>query len=123
MELQEVFDRVKGKKAEARKLKSVYTDALATSKPYQDVLDQLKDIKGKKQAIEAEIQAQFESEFQQLERLKADIEADGQLMTDLAITTLMRGETVEVKDQETDQTFEPSFKVSFRKGQMKMFDR
>ncbi len=114
-ELQEVFDRVKGKKQERRKLKSTYADALATSKPYQDVVEQLKDLKAKKQGIEAEIQAQFESEMQEMERIKADIEADNQLLSDLALTTLMRGETVEVKDAETDTAYEPVFSVRFKK--------
>lgn len=115
-ELQEVFDRVKGNKAERRKLQNAIKDAQATSKPYQDVLDKLKDIKGKKQALEAEIAAQFESEMQEIERLQTDIEADVQLMSDLALTTLMRGNTVEVKDQETDTAYEPSFRVTFKKA-------
>lgn len=115
-ELQEVFDRVKGKKLEVKKLTSVYKDALATSKPYQDLLDQMKDLKAKKQAMEAEIQAHFESELQEIARLKCDIEADEQLMSDLALTTLMRGETVEVKDGDTGNLYEPLFNVRFKKS-------
>lgn len=113
-ELQEVFDRVKGKKQERRKLKSIYADALSTSKPYQDILEQLNDLKAKKQAMEAEIQTQFESEMQEMDRIKADIEADNQLMSDLALTTLMRGETVEVKDEEN--AYDPVFSVRFKKS-------
>jgi hypothetical protein len=123
MDIQQVFDRMKGKKAEARKLKALYKDALAQSRQYQDIMGTLIDVKAKKQAIEAEIKAGLESEMQELERINADLAADNQLMSDLALSTLMRGETVEVKDAETDQAYEPSFSVRFKKGQMKMFDR
>ena len=115
-DLQTVFDRVKEKKQECRKIKSVYADALATSKPYQDLLEQVKDMKAKKSAMEAEIQTQFVSELDALDRMKADIEADTQLMSDLALTALMRGETVEVKDAETETAYEPVFSVRFKKS-------
>ena len=114
-ELQDVFNRVKEKKQERKKLKSVYADALSTSKPYQDVLEELNTLKAKKQGMEAEIKAQFVSELEAMDRIKADIDADNQLMTDIALTTMMKGETVELKDPETDTPYEPVFSVRFKK--------
>ncbi len=115
-DIQNIFDRLKEKKQERKKLKEAYVDAISNSKSYQDVVVLLRDLKSKKNAMEAEIWSQFADDLEKIERMKVDIEADTQALSDLALTTLMRGETVEVKDSETDIAYEPIFTVRFKRG-------
>jgi hypothetical protein len=113
--LQEVFQRMAEAKKERKKLQESYKDALANSKPYQDVLDDLKKLKDKKLHLESTIKADFQQEISKLENLKDALSTDAQLMSDMALTALMKGETVEITD-EHDTKYEPVFSVKFKKA-------
>ena len=112
--LQEVFDRIQKSKQEQKEIKSMYRDALANSKVYQTTVEDLKTLKEKKKKIEDQIKEDFRSEFDKLDTLKADIENDNMLLSDAAITKLMKGETVEVTDNK-DNKYEPLFSVRFKR--------
>ncbi len=113
--IQEIFSRIQESKKKQKDLKTAYKDALAGSMEYQDITDKLKNLKEKKKQIELTIKEQFSSELTQLEDLKIDIASDMEVLTDIAMTTLMKGETVEVEDEYGNQ-YEPNFKVSFKKA-------
>jgi hypothetical protein len=66
-------------------------------------------------SLESQIKADFQSEISKLEAIKQDIDTDKQLLTDMALTKLMKGETVEIKD-EYENTYEPIFSVNFKKS-------
>ncbi len=114
MELNELFKRINDQKKERKKLQETYKDMLANSKPYQDAAEALIDAKAKKMQLEATIRAEFQQEQSELEKLKTSMEADKQLMADLALTKLMKGEPVEITD-ENDTKYEPVFSVRFKK--------
>lgn len=114
-DLNEIFARITKAKKERKEIKTTYEDALRNSKPYQDVVEELKRLKDKKLSLESSIKADFQQEISKLDAIKQDIETDKQLMTDLALTKLMKGETVEIKD-EYDNAYEPVFSVSFKKS-------
>ncbi len=113
--LQDVFARIKQTSKEKRDIKRTYDDALRASKPYQDILDELKRLKDKKSSFESAIQADFQQELQKMESMKESLNTDRQLLTDMALTQMMKGETVEITD-ENDVKYEPVFKVSFKKA-------
>jgi hypothetical protein len=113
-ELKEVFDRINGSKKEKKQVNDSFKDALAQSKPYQDVLDELRTLKAKKQQLETAIRQDFMQEMEKIERLALSIKSDVEMLSDMALTKVMKGETVEITD-DNDITFEPVFKVSFRK--------
>ena len=113
-DLKEVHQRISEKRKEKRKITEGFKEAQAQSKPYQDMLDQMKALKTKKLQIEAELRSEFTHELEQIERMAADIKTDAQLLSDMALTMLMKGETVEIKD-ENDVVHEPIFKVTFKK--------
>lgn len=113
-DLNEVFKKINEEKKERKRIQEIYKDLLANSKPYQDAVDALADAKAKKQQIETSIRAEMPTEMDELDRIKQHIEANKQLMTDLALTKLMKGETVEIKDEQ-DTTYEPVFSVRFKK--------
>ncbi|MBP9869403.1 hypothetical protein KBC59_02505 [Patescibacteria group bacterium] len=114
-DLNEVHGRIKQKKDEKKKVNEIYRDALLQSKPYQDLLDEVKELRTKKLRMESEIRSGFTQEIEKMERLALDIKNDVELLSDMALSLVMKGETVEVTD-EYDVKYEPVFKVSFKKA-------
>jgi hypothetical protein len=113
-DIQEIFDRIREKKGEKKKINESFRDALAGSKPYQDVIEEVKRLKEKKKSMENEIKREFEKDLEKLDEIKIDIQTDNILLSDLALNALVKGETVEIKD-EYDTKYEPVFNVKFRK--------
>ncbi len=115
MDLQEVFSRVRESRKEKKTLQAVYRDALVASKAYQDVVEELKQLQQKKKQIESSIKADLRSELEKIERMKLNMNADQQLLNDIALNQFMKGQTVEVRD-EYDSRYEPVFQVKFKKA-------
>jgi hypothetical protein len=114
-DLNEIHSRMKAKRDEKKKVSEIFRDVFAQSKPYQEVVEQLNALKAKKMQLEHDIRADLKSEMEQLDRLKLDLQSDAVLLSDAALTKLMKGETVEITD-ENDVKYEPVFKVSFKKA-------
>lgn len=112
--IQEVFNRITNSKKEQKEIKKMYKDALSHSQEYQEVLEELKSLKDKKKEIESKIKSDFQSEFDKLDTLKLDIENDTMLLSDAALTQMMKGEEIEIKD-EYENKYEPIFSVKFKK--------
>lgn len=113
-DLKDVHERIRSIKKEKKQLSEIFRDALAQSKSYQEVLDELKELKAKKLRLEAQIYEDFSSELEKAERLSENLKTDTQLLSDMALTKFMKGETVEIVD-EYDMKYEPVFKVTFKK--------
>ena len=112
--INDVLQRIREQKKEKKKISEAYRDVLAQSKPYQDALEKLKEARTKKAKIEAEIRQEFAAEFEKVEKITQSLKADTQLLTDLALNKFMKGESIEVTD-ENDVKYEPVFKVAFKK--------
>jgi hypothetical protein len=115
LEIKDVMQRMRETKQERKKINTLYRDALAQSKSYQEVLDEMKALKAKKAQIENAIRSDFSQEMERGEKLKLGLQTDGQLLSDIALTKMMKGETVEYTD-ENEVKYEPVFKVSFKKA-------
>ncbi|MBU4216830.1 hypothetical protein L6270_03310 [Candidatus Parcubacteria bacterium] len=113
--LQEVFDRIQKTKKEQKELKSMFRDSLVNSKSYQEAVEDLKVLRDKKKKIEDAIKEDFNSELAKLDILKSDIDNDYMLLSDAALTKIMKGEMIEVVD-EKDNKYEPIFSVKFKKS-------
>lgn len=113
--LQEAFNRIQEIKKEQKKIKAAYRDALSTSPSYKEITDQLKELKEKKKQIEEGIKIDFSSEFTKLDDMKIDLESENELISDIALTQMMKGETVKVTDQ-YENSYEPIFSVRFKKA-------
>lgn len=113
-DLQAIFNRLQEAKKKQKDIKSSYKEALKNSSSYEDVVDELKTLRAKKKEIEEAVRRDFSSEFTKLEDLKIDIESDTELITDIAITQLMKGESIAIKDED-GKDYEPVFKVNFKK--------
>ena len=114
-DLKDIYQHMLVSRGEKKKINDVIRDVFAQSKAYQEVIDELKALKEKKARLEQDLRSQFVTEMEQIDKFNADLRADAELLTDLALTKLMKGETVEIID-EHEVTYEPVFKVSFKKS-------
>ncbi len=113
-DLQAIFNRVQENKKKLKDLKDSYREALKTSESYVEAEEALKVAREKKKTIEVEIKNQFSSEFVQMDDVKIDIASDQEMINDISMTMIMKGETVSVNDK-YDNEYEPLFTVKFKK--------
>ncbi|MBL7058028.1 hypothetical protein ISS03_01705 [Patescibacteria group bacterium] len=113
--LQEVFNRITETQMETKRLKKMYRDALDNSAEYKQVGDTLTKSRERKKQIEETIKEDFSSEFSKLDTLKLDLQNDMMLLSDIALTKLVKGEKVEVTDK-NNEAYEPLFSVKFKKA-------
>jgi len=114
-DLKEIHARIRAKKDEKRKVNTIFKDVLSQSKPYQDLLEEIRKLKTKKIQIETEIRTDFGKEMEQLERIAMDVKTDEMLLTDLSLTMLMKGQPLDLTD-ENDVKYEPVFKITYKKS-------
>ncbi len=112
--LQQIFDRIQKTKKEQKEIKSIYRDALLNSQAMKQVQEDLLKLRDKKKRIEEGIRDDFRHEFDKLEVLKADIENDAVLLSDIALNEYIKGNSIEIKD-EYENRYEPIFAVRFKK--------
>lgn len=112
--LQEVWLRMQKTKKKQKEIRSAYKEALANSADYGKIVEDLKTLREKKKKIVMDTRADFSSEFNELETLKADAETDAEMLSDLALNTFIKGETVQVTD-EYENKYEPVFVVKFKR--------
>lgn len=115
VDIQEIFNRIQQTKKKQKDIKTLYSDALKSSQEYQEVIEKIKALRERKKQIEAETKSQFAAEFNQLDAYKVDIEADTTLLSDAAVSLIMKGEKVEVQD-EFHNNYDPIIVVKFKKA-------
>lgn len=113
-DLQEVFNQIQVIKKEQKGIKAAYRDALSSSTEYQKAIEDLNMLKEKKKSLENTIQEQFVAEFNKLDGLKMDLEAQNVMLSDIALNKIVQGETVEIVDI-NNNLYEPVFTVKFKK--------
>jgi len=113
--LQEVFNRIQKKKKEIKEIRAMYRDGLKNEPKYKDMVDEIKTLKDKKKSIENDVQVDMGEAYDKLEKLQDDINVEQQMLSDIAMTTLMDGKTVEVTD-EYNNKYEPEFKVLLKRA-------
>ena len=113
--IQEVFNHIREMKKEQKDLRDMYKDALVQADEYEEIVEKMTVLREKKKEIETRIQMQLGRAYEKLEDLKREVETEKEMMNDIALSTLMKGETVIVKD-EYDNDYEPNWKVGFKKA-------
>ncbi len=87
---------------------------LAGNQAYEDIKDQLKELRDLKKTIEHEAQAEMGADYDKLDELKQDIASDQEMLADIALTQYANGEEVVVTDRDESE-YEPVFSVRFKK--------
>ncbi len=112
-DLQEVFNKIKDLKKQQKEISTMYRDQLESMQEYQEVKDKLEELKARKKQLENEAWNEVGTK-EEFETIKLDIKQDKEMLADLAISSLMKGETVKLTD-ENDNEYEPIFSVRFKK--------
>lgn len=112
--IQDVFNRIKEKKVQMKQIQGQYKDALNSTSDYKDTMEKLRGYKLRKKQLEDAAKAEIWSEYEKYEALKKEVELDKEMLADIAISTMMKGETVKVSDNDKNE-YEPIFKVTFKK--------
>jgi hypothetical protein len=112
--IQEVFDKIQELKKTRKEIGREYRDALSQSSGYQDAKEELAKLREKKKQFESATQAEMGSRFEELEKAKRQIAEFEQMLTDIAMTNLMKGENISLRD-ENNAEYEPTYKITFKK--------
>lgn len=113
-DIQQIFNRIQESKKKQKEIRKMYKDALDGVMEYQETQEKMKSLREKKKRIETTIKEQFTSEITKLEDIKIDLESDTQLISDIALAKVSKGELIEIKDQD-ENDYEPIFNVRFKK--------
>lgn len=113
-DIQEIFNKIEESKKEMKDIKATYKGALENVQEYMEIQEQMKALREKKKRVEETVKAQFASEITKLEDLKIDIESDMELLSDIAISKIAKGESIGITDKYSNE-YEPTFKVKFKK--------
>jgi predicted nuclease with TOPRIM domain len=113
-DIQEVYNELQEAKKAQKSIKKEYRDALTNANEYEETVAKLKEIREKKKQIENITQSRMGLRWEELEKLKAKAAELDQMVTDIAMTTIMEGKTVALKD-EYNNSYEPVYKITFRK--------
>ena len=111
--VQDIFDRLQEKKNQVKVVRRKYKEELASSTEYQKVTEELEKLREKKKKYEKSIREQAGAAFSKMDELALAIRQDSQMLSDVALTSIMKGERVEVKDQHSG--YEPVFTVRFKR--------
>jgi hypothetical protein len=114
-DIQEIFNRVKDFKNQQKLIRDAYKSELSHHSEYQEIKADLDKMKIQKKEIEKVIKDSMIKDFEKLEDLKLDIEADNEMISDLAFNKLMKGEKVEILD-ELGNKYEPQIVVKFQRA-------
>ena len=114
-QIQDVYNRIQESRKEMREIKKDYRNALQNNQAYVDIMDEMKKLRTQKKQIEETIKESFAKDFDKLEELKLDIDSDQQMISDMALNKLVKGESVELEDGQ--YKYEPIFTVKFVKQQ------
>lgn len=113
-DLQEVFNDLQVAKKEMKDIRKEYKDALAQDAEYQTILEKATALRETKKHHEIAAQHALGARWERLEELKGEVKAYQEMISDISMTNLMDGHTVEVRD-EYDNLYEPVYVVGFRK--------
>ena len=113
-DIQSIFNRIQETRKKMKDIKAMFKDALDGNGEYQELVDKMKALRENKKRVETAIKEGFSSEMQKLDDLKIDIESDTEMLNDMALTKMMKGETFELSD-EYKNNYEPVFSVKFKK--------
>jgi len=113
-DVQSLFNQLQDAKNEQKEIRKEYRDALLHESSYQEITEEMKVLRDKKKLIESEIQSHLGNRWERMEELKYDITETQQMISDLAMSSIMKGESLDIKD-EYNVLYEPQFSVTFKK--------
>lgn len=116
--LQEVFNELTEVQKTIKEIQVEYKDALSNSTDFQETNDKIKELTEKRKQIQNNVQAEMGQRFQDLEIAKDQQKELKQMLSDIAMSNLIDGKSIELKDN-NDSVYEPKFSVTFKRTSAK----
>jgi hypothetical protein len=113
-DIQEIFNKIEESKKQMKEIKASFKEAIEGVQEYQLVQEEMKALREKRKRIEQTTKEQFSGEMIKLDDLKIDIESDMEMLTDIAISKIAKGESIGITDKYSNE-YEPTFKIKFKK--------
>ena len=117
-DIQEIFNELEVIKKTQKEIQAEYKDALTNSGEYEEIQEQIKELTEKRKQIQTMVQTEMGQRFQDLEIAKDQQKELKQMLSDIAMSNLMDGKSIELKDQ-NDSIYEPKFTVTFNRTSAK----
>jgi predicted nuclease with TOPRIM domain len=99
--IQEIYNEIQEKKKGQKEIRKEYKDALTNADEYTETVEKIKELRDKKKQIEEIAQDRLGARWDEYEKNKAKIEELDQMLTDVAMTDLMAGKTLDIKTNMT----------------------
>ena len=113
-DVQEVFNELEDAKQEKKEINREYRDILEQNADYQEICEKIKELQEIKKQHELNAKIDMGKRWDRFELVKDKIKKLKENISDISLTTMMNGETVEVRDQ-YDRLYEPKYNVDFKK--------
>ncbi len=112
--VQQIFTEQQSIKKEMKEIRKEYKDVLAQDVEYIARKEKLEELKELVKQRELSAQRDMGSRWERWEELKGESKSLKEMLSDVSLSNLMDGETVEVRD-EFDRLHEPVYNVTFKK--------
>lgn len=112
--IQDIWNKIEELKKEQKDIRAVYKDMLYSSGEYQELKDQMETLKARKKQMEIGVAGEMQEKMRRLDFLKHEVAEQNQLLSDLSLSNLMKGERVEITGA-NNTAYDPLFSVRFRK--------
>ena len=113
-DMQEIFNQIQDLKQIKKEISKEYRDTLEQTAGYEDLKEEVKTMREKKKFKEDQVRASLGAHWGEFEDATAKIAELEQMLTDIAMTTLMDGNSINIKDKNNVE-YEPSYKITFKK--------
>jgi len=117
--IKEIFEKIQEQKREQREINKAVREALENSSEYNSVKEQIEKLRLKKLRLEDSARGDLD---QKMDLLKLNIKEGMQVMSDVALTTIMKGGSVKLVDSDNNE-YEPIFSVKFKKASSKNYGK
>lgn len=114
-QLQFIFNDLQTTKKEIKEIKQEYKDILSQDNEYKEILSKMNVLKEQKKQHEFSAQGDMGARWERLEELKNEEKSLKEMISDISLSTLMNGETVEVRD-EYDNLYTPNYNITYKKA-------
>ncbi len=113
-DIQDIFNELEEIKQEQKRIRKDYKDMLANDGEYQLLKEAYETARAAKKDMELSIQASMGGAYERLEELAKERKALEEMLSDIAMTHLLKGESIEISDK-NHNNYEPVYKISFKK--------
>jgi hypothetical protein len=117
-DIKDVYFKMQDKKHQKNELGKMIRDALSVNQQHKELTEEIKKLRDKKKGIENQVVNECLADVQQMDTLKLEIAAAGELLSDIALTMYANHENVEIVDEERGVRLTPVFRVKFQKEEM-----